>query len=332
MRKSNKLIKLLILIGLISLIIFFCFLCTGAKNNKTSIGEYGFKGEGTYDYPYEIATWEDLVKFRDLVNSGIRFDFTYFIQTNDIDLSNVENWTPIGEYGSEKYFYGYYDGGGHTISNITCVNESGRVGFFGVLGGEVRNLGIDSGKFSGTHAGSIACQGSIDAVIFNCFNNATVCGTIRAGGIVDNYNGRVLFCINMGDVESDGVIGGISSWNAQINYCYSTSYNPVSTDFLGQIKNSYKVDKSDLNLIFLQDMYDSLMRWDSGSVDTENVTKITIQNSKMTFISRTFEVGDFRIEKNKMLFVLFLICFLVVVFLDFCINVETKGTPKHEKG
>lgn len=74
----------------------------------------GMLGSGTESDPYQVATAEDL--------DNVRNDLTaYYIQVADIDLSEYENWVPIGYYTYEydHVFNGSYDGNGFTISNLT---------------------------------------------------------------------------------------------------------------------------------------------------------------------------------------------------------------------
>lgn len=166
-----------------------------------------FVGAGTEKNPYIIEGKDSLKELCNLVNSGESFEGIYFQQTADIDLEN-EEWMPIGIYQSGKYFCGIYDGGGYCIKNILITDaypyKPANVGLFGMLGGTVRNLGIESGSISGDYVGAIASHASGEnALIFNCYNNASVSGTGRAGGICDNINGgSVLNCANTGKIAA----------------------------------------------------------------------------------------------------------------------------------
>lgn len=164
-----------------------------------------FLGEGTLEAPYLIQDKNDLEVFRDMVNEGIEFKDTYFLQTDDIDLQN-EEWIPIGIYNTENYFKGTYNGGGHCIKNLLISNAYSaptNVGFFGILEGSVKNLGIESGYVEGDCVGGIASHGGEQALILNCYNKAFLKGTTRAGGICDNLgNGSVINCVNNGKIEA----------------------------------------------------------------------------------------------------------------------------------
>lgn len=200
--------------------------------NPVERQDFGFEGKGTKRCPYQIGSVEDLILFRDLINSGeTSFQGVYLHQTTDLDLKGIGEWTPIGDFQPgllRNYFRGHYDGAGHIIENITVSNvEYG--GLFSILGGEVRNLGIESGYINGSCVGSIASHGTADAAIINCYNKAEIYGIYRAGGIADNLGGgKIEYCWNLGEVSADsGVNYGISSYSAVIANCYCKDIAPA---------------------------------------------------------------------------------------------------------
>lgn len=72
-------------------------------------------GDGTIENPYQIATARQLDAVRNHLDSN-------FVLVDDIDLSEYENWEPIGGYVDVKSgdgLRGSFDGKGHTISNLT---------------------------------------------------------------------------------------------------------------------------------------------------------------------------------------------------------------------
>lgn len=106
-----------------------------------------------------ISTVEDLINLQKLTDSGwyITRGKT-FILMNDIDLSGVTDWTPIGcatgNYYS-KMFCGTFDGQGHTISGLnitrTGYGQNSVIGLFGYLNGAtIKNLKLDNFNFSAT--------------------------------------------------------------------------------------------------------------------------------------------------------------------------------------
>jgi len=180
--------------------------------------DVGFEGHGTIDDPYLIQSADDFMLFQEEVNSGGYFTSTYFLQTVDIDLENVENFEPIGYVGSGYAFRGVYNGGGHKIYNLTINGEdldNPNVGLFGVLEGTVMNLGIESGNIRGECVGGIAyTAGSEYALIINCYNNARMHGYVRCGGIADSfYLGKIICCSYTGHLSGGGKCAQICSFD-----------------------------------------------------------------------------------------------------------------------
>ena len=164
----------------------------------------------------EINSVDDFIQFRDSVNNGTDYQNWYIYQMVDLDLENIDNFTPIGIFGSENYFCGVYDGNGHSIRNLN-INREDNCALFSVLGGTIYNLKIESGNIAGACVGSFASHATQDgnAKIINCINQASVYGKVRAGGIADNFNGEVINCINLGEITADsGETGGIISYSA----------------------------------------------------------------------------------------------------------------------
>lgn len=106
------------------------------------------KGEGTADKPYEIGTKEDLCE----AYKWCKLDkVTYFIQTDDIDMTGVTDYIPFvgGENGNYTKPI-VYDGRNHVIKNFAPTKDEFVPGgpycygqtIFGVLSGELKNLGI----------------------------------------------------------------------------------------------------------------------------------------------------------------------------------------------
>ncbi len=104
---------------------------------------------------YQIGSSNDLAKFVRAVNLG-NSGYNAAL-TADIDLSDVENFTPIGLFSDNaKYkqicYSGIFDGQGHEISNLkVSLNDPYEGGFFSrINGGEVKNLGIVNAKVVST--------------------------------------------------------------------------------------------------------------------------------------------------------------------------------------
>ena len=128
------------------------------------------EGGGTEKQPFLIRSLGDLLLMQGAVNAAgkvksanggvVEANAAYYLLTDDIDLSPVcgaasgKSWTPIGNLydTDENKFFGYFDGGGHRISNLyikwktpgSGVIPTTYVGLFGQSKeGEIKNLTVD---------------------------------------------------------------------------------------------------------------------------------------------------------------------------------------------
>ena len=106
-------------------------------------------GIGTQEDPYRIYRAEELLWFAQAVNGG-QTDVCATLYDN-IDLSGIENWTPIGT--SSKPYAGTFNGTSCSISNMTIKNAGSNSGLFGYVTGTVMNLSI-SGSITVNGQGS----------------------------------------------------------------------------------------------------------------------------------------------------------------------------------
>ena len=215
-----------------------------------------WEGTGCKDTPFLINNVLDLITLRDCVNSGISFEGYYFQQTCNLDLGEDSLWIPIGEYESGNYFYGTYDGDANYICNLNfqpseyTVSSNGALS--SMLGGQVLNLGIESGRVEGLCVGSIASHATgFSASIVNCYNKATVVGSVRAGGICDNFSGgSIVNCVNYGEVSAPQS-AQIVSYNASSVMNVYPIQEAVSADFQGIFVNYYSMPEEQTISSFL---------------------------------------------------------------------------------
>lgn len=101
--------------------------------------------DGTKKNPYPLETVSDLLAMGGKLKTD---ELVYFVLNNDIDLAEVENWTPLGV---ERYAWVDFDGQNHVIKNLTSKAEDGYAypSFFGVLCGNVRNVGFENANIVG---------------------------------------------------------------------------------------------------------------------------------------------------------------------------------------
>ena len=148
---------------------------------------------------YIITTPAGLQLLSSETNDDNTFINTFFKLGGDIDMSSVENFTPIG-INSTRPFNGTFDGRNHIIShltiNYTSNNNANNAGLFGCLSGNnpfpvICNLTLDRANISGKkYVGGIVGYQSFGTVS-NCHVvNSTIRGTDttpRVGAIVGHY-------------------------------------------------------------------------------------------------------------------------------------------------
>jgi hypothetical protein len=148
-------------------------------------------GAGTPGDPWQIDTAQQLkdVIYAMNLDSGVYNDS--FILTSDIDLSGFVNLN-IGSTTASREFAGSFDGGNHTISNVTISSPLSYVGLFGkTSGATISNLNITVTAVSGVNY--------VGALIGHAFNTnisnvsvtgisankaSTVSGTSSVGGMI----------------------------------------------------------------------------------------------------------------------------------------------------
>ena len=184
-----------------------------------------------------ISTAEGLAWLSSVANGqeGNSFSGKTVTLTADIDLS-AYNWTPI------KDFAGTFEGGGHSINNMTVTNTA-CAGLFGFLHGTVQNLSVSGSVSSGggyNYAGGIAGYNTETGNIINCKYQGEISGTdsiVYAGGLVGLNKGAVKNCYNTGTVTAissyDNYAGGLAGYNRDngtVINCYNTGAVTASGD------------------------------------------------------------------------------------------------------
>ena len=281
------------------------------KTNVNLLSE-SLKGSGTQSDPFRIDTVEALVTFRDAVNYGESFLGKYVVQTEDLDLDGITSWDPIGIYASGTYFFGTYDGNGHTIRNLHIVNglhnglniDGGHNGFFGSLFGVVKNLGIESGEIEGNYVGALASYGYGFAKLHNCYNKASVHGTVRAGGLVDEFYGDISYCWNVGDLSCDSQnIGGITSYRAKsLSNCVSVGYPAISEIFSGKADHVTELRREEVVAKIDELYYDALYLEYSGHVTEQGIQLFGIRDGELAFVPEGFMPDSYRQRHLPFLF------------------------------
>ena len=186
---------------------------------------------------YQISSGADLGWFADKVNGGQRTINAKLIA--DIDLSEIDSWTPIG-INTTNNFGGIFDGAGYVISDMNISSSANTpTGLFGVInGGTVKNLtvsGVINAEVVDRVGGIVGTLTGV-STIENCINKVDVTGKISVGGIigyVDSSSVKTITnCINLGEVNGSENVGGL------VGYFYyrgelSSSYNRGTVNATG---------------------------------------------------------------------------------------------------
>ena len=179
--------------------------------NATNPGSGGITLKDTYDQAtntYYVYTAEGLYDWAEKARTDLTVNC---ILMDDIDYNNKE-WTAIGNTSIDSYS-GTFDGGGHTIRNITIKDNPQNNGLFGYIagGGIVKNLTVKNASMttSGTKYGIIAAWN--DGTIENCVvSSCDITGSSGYVGCISYQNFGRISCCRVDDANvSCGSFGGI---------------------------------------------------------------------------------------------------------------------------
>lgn len=175
-------------------------------------------------YDLTVSTAQELKAFAEAVNyrrnisntSSVEARFARVLQTADIDLAEIDDWTPIGNCVSPSYnyFQGIYNGNGYTISNLKIRSGEMDKGLFGrvtdkdsstpavLTGIHLRNVDIDVSHNLNIFCGAIAGAASSSTVITFCSARgeiktdatSTAGDYNHSGGIIGDNNGTISYC------------------------------------------------------------------------------------------------------------------------------------------
>ena len=169
-----------------------------------------------------IYTIEDLVKFRDSVNTGNNYKGKTVYLMADIDMSEVcsdilGSWTPIGATGT--YFAGTFDGNYHTISNLYIKNteNDSYIGLFTINLGKIKNLLMDNVYIYVVYTNTNGVGSNIGGLVASsqgCIENIGMnSGSIYCEQTVSTTNDRIL-CVG-------GIVGTVYNSLSKVTGCYN---------------------------------------------------------------------------------------------------------------
>lgn len=248
------------------------------------------------DGGYEIYSAKGLQWLAEQVNGGNNFSGKTITLTADIDLDGID-WKPIGNVTSYPgiTFAGTFDGGEHTISNLTTSDNTtahASAGLFGSITGKVRNLKLENVTVSSSHyAGAIVGYSSegVGMEISNCHvNGGTIVSSPEAvngghdngdkvGGIIGyTVAGNVVKGCSVSNITVSGYrdIGGIAGGSAaNVSNCTATAVTIVQDN-----TNAYKNERITT--------YKSIIGRDLGGTKTGNTA------SNMTYCIKNLTTTD----------------------------------------
>ena len=173
-------------------------------------------GTGAQNDPFVVKTAADLNNLRNLLVSG---SMNYVVMENDVDMAAIEDWYPLFN-NVKPYFQIDFDGKGHVISNLSSKTDGAYdyCGLFGVLCGNVRNLGVKDADVTCTGGtGIIAGYLGHSEYGKTCYvENVWVTGKLTASG----------YC--------GGMFGNIAN-ESHITNCYANVEVTGSSDLTGGI-------------------------------------------------------------------------------------------------
>ena len=205
----------------------------------------------------EIRTKEELIEFRNKVNSGLTYEGKTINVVENIDLAKVcykvdetiENdvsWEPIGT--QEKSFKGIFDGQYNTISNL-YINSSlyKFCGLFGCNEGTIKNVILKDVSIKNSINNNVSYTAGITGLnkesIINCAVSSgkiqyagqyTTESYLYSGGIAGEniktikncYNGAQIVCTNANTNAAVRILaGGIAASNRESNAKIENCYN-----------------------------------------------------------------------------------------------------------
>lgn len=215
-----------------------------------------------------ISTAEELVQMSNdyAENGSSYFNYTYML-TNDIDMSGVDNFLPIGRNRSisaddrditESGFCSTFDGKGYTIKNVTISNYDHSeyydefTGFFIKISqhGVVKNLNIENLHIT-SEWGCGGFAGTISGTVENCHVSGTIDGKSGIGGFVNSIvgfdNTLIKNCSADVDIYGESSIAGFAACSSYSGYeNHNANFTIENCTSYGSV-NSRKISTDNYN-------------------------------------------------------------------------------------
>lgn len=154
--------------------------------------------------------YKEITSVNDLVTTVAPSMNGFFVLTQDLDLSTIENFSPIGS--ASKPFTGYFEGNGHTISGLTIdAAAANDQGLFAALGknATVKSIKFDNPTIVGKNNVGVLAGTSTGAEVVDC---SVTAGSVTGEEFVGSLIGKNDAKANIDNFASTGVdISGLTN-------------------------------------------------------------------------------------------------------------------------
>ena len=208
------------------------FAGTGSATSYPVTTIVAYQGYGTEENPYEIYTAQELANIH---GEG------YYKLMNDIDISSINPWTPIGK---NEIVIAHLDGGNHTISGLNIGTTESYQGLFAqCTGSNLKNINIQVASFNGGEYSGALVGKILNGKITNCQVSGNVKGKDYTGGLVGYANATYIGqCTVTGNVTGEKWVGGVAAYVGSCNFtqsqyqgnAYSATTNAIVGGLIGE--------------------------------------------------------------------------------------------------
>ena len=269
------------------------------------------KGDGSKENPYIISRPEQLDNMRNVL---VKSQMVYFEMDNDVDMAGF-TWQQLNTVSSNYWIN--LDGKGHIISNLTPEGTKNYPSFFGVMCGEIRNVGFVDAKVESTASGAgVICgymghstfkdaeENLYPVIVENCYVTGTVTGKGYVGAIGGTLNSSPITirnCYSAVDVVgngssanySGGLVGRIRS-GLTIENCYAAGSvsSPVAGGVVAGGQNSTTPTS----------VYNNVIAWNpsvAGTTADAFGTTVTGDVLNNVYLLADMTVNDVPVEDGK---------------------------------
>lgn len=257
------------------IVLMLCIVLLGAETSVMEPSNFNDSNAGSEENPYLIANLSNL-RWLSETNAvwGDSLTTTHFVQTQHIDAQDSQTWNDgigfkaigyaeLGETALQNNpFYGVYDGGFYTVSNLYQRFDSSQMKSSGMFGSienaVVKNLSIENADIVNNYFTGIISGKVSNSVIEKIKVSGTVTSTNGSAGCVgvaDNSTISQIAAFITLSVEDNG--GGIVSLLINSSLEDSYLYGTIDGVILGGLVNNVGYNSIVRNSYFAGTSYSS---------------------------------------------------------------------------